>query len=192
MKEGMNGVTSNTPENIPFGPGTIHKGLKYTSSSWNFAESIVGATSGGSKFSVVPEVTPVEVDGVTVRMKGLDKKTGEKATMEINFIELKKEIIQAATLGKIGTSEDATFDLIESKGDIEEGDYWENVAYVGVNLKNNKKCIVIMDNAICTSGIEMEGKKKEATIGKYTFECSADLGSDGNTLPWHIYYLKDA
>jgi hypothetical protein len=192
MKEGKNGVTAKTPKNIPFGPGTIHKGLKYTGSSWNFAESIVGATSGGSKFSVVPEIATVEVDGVYVRTKELDKKTGEKATMEINFVELSKEVIQASTLGKLGTSEDATFDLIESKADIEEGDYWENIAYVGVNLKNNKQCIVIMDNAICTSGLELEGKNKEASVGKLIFECSAELDSDGDTLPWRIYYLKDA
>ena len=192
MKEGKNGVTAKTPKNIPFGPGTIHKGLKYEGSSWNFSASLVAATSGGSKFSVVPTVTQVAVDGVNVRTKGLDKKTEEKATMEINFIELTKDIIQAATFGKLGTSEDATFDLIESKADIEEGDYWENIAYVGVNLENNKQCIVIMDNALCTSGIEMEGKPKEATIGKYIFECSAELESDGDTLPWHIYYLKDA
>lgn len=191
MREGKSGVTANTPKNIPFGPGTIHKGLKYADGAWNFAESIVGATSGGSKFSVVPEVTTVEVDGVMVRTKGLDKKTGEKATMEVNFIELTTELVQAATFGALGTSEDTTFDLIESKADIEEGDYWENIAYVGVNLKNNKKCIVIMDNALCTSGMEMEGKNKEANIGKYIFECSAELESEGDTLPWHIYYTKE-
>jgi len=191
MKEGKNGVTAKTPENIPFGPGTIHKGLKYTEGSgWNFAESIVGATSGGSKFSIVPTVTQVPVDGVNVRMKGLDAKTEEKATMEINFVELTNEIIKAATLSKMGTSADASYDVFESKAEIEEGDYWENIAYVGVNLKNNKKCIVIMDNALCTSGFEMEGKPKEATIGKYIFECSAELDSDGDTLPWHVYYPK--
>ena len=188
MKEGKSGVTANTPKNILFGPGTIHKGLKHTGSAWNFAESLVGATSGGSKFSIVPTVTPVPVDGVTVRMKGLDKKTEEKATMEVNFIEMSKETIQAAVLGKLGDSADPNFALIESKADIEEGDYWENIAFVGTTLDGKDKIIVIMDNSICTSGFEMEGKPKEGTIGKFTFECSAELDSDGETLPWHIYY----
>jgi len=190
MKAGKNGVTAKTPKNILFGAGTIHRGLKYEGSSWNFAESLVGATSGGSKFSVVPTVTPIAVDGVNVRTKELDKKTEEKASMEINFIELKKEIIQAATFGKLGTSEDAGYDLIESKADIEEGDYWDNIAFVGKTLKGDKNIIVIMDNAICTSGLEMEGKAKEGSIGKFIFECTAELDSDGDTLPWHIYYPK--
>ena len=83
MKEGKTGATANTPKNILFGAGTIHKGLKY-STTWNFAESLVGATSGGSKLSIIPEVTKVEVDGALVRAKGLDVKTGEVASMEVS------------------------------------------------------------------------------------------------------------
>ena len=47
-----------------------------------------------------------------------------------------------------------------------------------------------MDNALCTSGFEQEGKNKEGAVGKYTFECHAELTSDLDTLPWHIYYPK--
>ena len=85
MKVGQNGATSTTPEKILFGAGTIHKGLKYAEGSgWNFEETLVGATSGGSKISIVPEVTNIEVDGVYVNAKGLVEKTGEKASMELN------------------------------------------------------------------------------------------------------------
>ena len=46
---------------------------------------MVGATSGGSKFEIIPEVTQVEVDGALVAVAELDVKTGETASMEINF-----------------------------------------------------------------------------------------------------------
>jgi len=188
-KEGKTGVSTNTPKNILFGAGTIHKNLKYEGSAWNFAESLMGATSGGSKLSIIPEVTPIEVDGALVKAKGLTVKTGETATMEINFIELTKDIIKAATFGTDGTSDDATYDLIESKGQIAEGDYFDNIAFVGKTVAG-KNVIAILDNALCTSGFEQEGKNKEGTIGKYTFECHAELDSDLDTLPWHIYYPK--
>jgi hypothetical protein len=189
-KEGKTGVSANTPKNILFGAGTIHKGLKYTGNAWNFADSIVGATSGGSKLSIIPEVTKVEVDGALVAAKGLSVKTGETATMEINFIELTKDIIKAATIGADGTSDDtANYDLIESKANIAEGDYWENIAFVGKTLEG-KNIIAILPNAICTSGFEQEGKNKEGAIGKYTFECHAELTGDLDTLPWKIYYPK--
>ncbi len=188
-KEGKNGVTQNTPKQILFGAGTIHKNLKYEGTSWNFTESIMGATSGGSKLSIIPEVTPVEVDGALVPVKGLNVKTGEKASLEINFIELTKEVIIAAAIAEIGTSEDATYDVIRSKASIAEGDYFENIAFVGKML-DGRNVIAILDNALCTSGFEQEGKNNEGSIGKYTFECHADLDSDLDTLPWRIYYPK--
>lgn len=190
MKVGQNGATSTTPEKILFGAGTIHKGLKYAEGTgWNFEETLVGATSGGSKVSIVPEVTTIEVDGVYVNAKGLVEKTGEKASMELNLIELTPEIIKAATFAKDGVSADSEYTLIESKESIEEGDYWENIAFVGKTLKG-KFVIAILDNALCTSGFEQEGKSKEGAIGKYTFESYAELDSDLTTVPWHIYYPK--
>lgn len=191
MKEGRNGVTQDTAKKILFGAGTYHKGLKYSSESWNFAESCIGATSGGGKIEITPEFSEIEIDGMNVAVKGITKqKTGEKATMEINPIELTKDIMKAAAIAKDGVSEDSSFDLIESKADIEEGDYWENIAFVGKTLEG-KNIIVIMDNALCTSGLSLEGKKKEGTVPAYTFECHADNDVDEyDTLPWHIYYPK--
>lgn len=189
-KAGKTGVSNNTPKNILFGAGTIHKGLKYTTNAWNMDESIVGATSGGSKLSIVPEVTNIEVDGALVKAKGLAVKTGETATMEINFIELTEDLIKASTLGKTGTSEDTTdYNVIVPKADIEAGDYWENIAFVGKTVEG-KNIIAILENALCTSGFEQEGKNKEGSIGKYTFESYAELDSDLDTLPWKIYYPK--
>lgn len=189
-KAGKTGVSANTPKNILFGAGTIHKGLKYTTNAWNMDESIVGATSGGSKLSIIPEVTNIEVDGALVKAKGLSVKTGETATMEINFIELTEDLIKASTLGKTGTSEDSTnYNVIVPKADIEEGDYWENIAFVGKTVEG-KNIIAILENALCTSGFEQEGKNKEGSIGKYTFESHAELTGDLDTLPWKIYYPK--
>ena len=191
MKAGKTGVTTGTPKNIMFGSGTIHKNLKYDSSSksWNFEESIFGATSGGSKMTITPEFVDVEADGALVAVKGLKVKTGETAQMELNLLELTNEIIKSAVIGKNGVSEDENYDLIESKADIEEGDYLENIAFVGKKL-DGKNIIVIMDNALCISGFEGESKNKEAGVGKYTFVCHADLDSDLDTLPYHIYYPK--
>lgn len=192
MKAGKNGITSKTAKNILFGAGTIHKGLKHTEGAWNFAESCVGATSGGSKLSIVPEITPVEVDGAQVAIKGLQVKTGETATMEVNFIELSSELIKNATVGATDTENAVDgYDVIKSKSDIETGDYWENIAFVGKTLEG-KNIIVILDNALCTSGLELEGKNKEAGVGAFTFACHADPNldeeNDLDTLPWHIYY----
>lgn len=183
------GVTKKTPDNIPFGAGTIHKGLKFDTQSkkWNFAESLAGATSGGSKFEIIPEVAQVEVDGASVAVKELDVKQGETANMEVNFAELTPDIIKAAVIGKSVNSDIEGYNMITSKAQIEEGDYWENIAFVGKTL-TGKPIIVILENALCTSGLSLEGKNKTAGVGKYTFRCSQTIDGDLTTLPYKIYY----
>lgn len=192
MRAGNNGVTEKTVKNIPFGAGTIHKGLKYIAESgWNFAESCVGATKGGSSVKIEPEFYSVEPDGSTVAIKDFKRKVGEKATMEINLIELTEDIIKAAIVGTSQTSDISSTDytLFTSKEDIEEGDYWENIAFVGETL-DGKNIIVILPNALCTSGLSLDGKNGEESVGKYTFECHADVSTSLTTLPYKIYYPK--
>lgn len=60
------GVTASTPKNIMLGAGTVHKNFKFDKENkkWNFAESIIGATSGGNKLSIIPEVKTSYVRGV--------------------------------------------------------------------------------------------------------------------------------
>lgn len=191
MKAGKSGITDATPKNIMFGAGTIHKNLKYDAEkhTWNFDESILGATQGGSKISIKPEFTDVPVDGAIVAVKGLKVKTGETATMEFNFLEVTQDILKMALVGTNGQSADENYDLIESTAFITEGNYLDNVAFVGQTL-DGRNIIVIMDNALCTSGFESNGKNKEAGVFTCTFECHADLESDMDTLPYHIYYPK--
>lgn len=182
------GITSKTPENIMLGAGTIHKGLEFSGSAWNFEESLICATSGGSKVSIVPEFTDVEVDGALVKVKGLTVKTGEKATFEINPVELTPEVLKMAVIGDSSTSTTATgYEEIKSRARIVEGDYIKNLAYIGRTIKGSP-IIIIFDNALCTSGLELEGKNKEAAVPKFTFECVADLTPEADVLPWHIYY----
>lgn len=195
MKAGKTGVTTGTPKNILFGAGTYHKNLAYTPGSngqpgsWNFAESIFGATQGGGKLSIVPEFVDIEADGALVLVKGLKVKVGESATMETNVLEMTKDVLKTALIAQDGTSEDDNYDVIESKAELEDGDYLDNVAFVGQTL-DKRNIIVIMENVLCTSGLETEGKNKEAGVLSYTFTCHADLDSDLDTLPYHIYYPK--
>lgn len=186
------GITENTPKTIMLGAGTIHRGLTFTENAWNFSESLICATSGGSKLSIVPEFYDVPVDGALVKVKGLTVKVGETATLEINPIELTPEILKMAVIGDEAASTTATgYSEITSRAIVNEGDYVQKLGYVGKTIEG-KPIIIIFDNALCTSGLELEGKNKEAAVPKFTFECFADLTPEADTLPWHIYYPTEA
>lgn len=195
-KAGSNGVTQDTAKNIQFGAGTIHRGLKYTEGKWNFANSIVGATSGGSHLTITPEYTSIAIDGVHVEVKGLTKKkTGVKAQLDVNWAELSADIIKTA-LNAAENTEGGVDDytLLEDKPDIVEGDYWDNIAFVGKTL-DGRNIIAILDNALCTNGLDLQGKDKSQGVISTTHECTADLSdgeTDYDTLPYHIYYPKTA
>jgi hypothetical protein len=186
------GITENTPKTVMLGAGTIHRGLTFSGEAWNFAESLICATSGGSKLTIKPEFYDVPVDGALVKVKGLTVKVGETATLEINPIELKPDILNMAVIANKAAATEATgYTELTSRSQIAEGDYVEKMGYVGKTIEG-KPIIIIFDNALCTSGLELEGKNKEAAVPKFTFECYADLSPEADTLPWHIYYPTEA
>ena len=49
---------------------------KYYSKGWNFEESCVGATKGGSSVEITPTFYSVQPDGSTVAVKNFKRKTG--------------------------------------------------------------------------------------------------------------------
>lgn len=193
MRVGNNGITENTVKNIQFGAGTIHKGLKYTAGTgWNFEESCIGATKGGSSAKIIPTFYSVQPDGAVVAVKDFKRKIGEQATMEINALELSLDMIKASIIGETDTSVEVDgYEAIKSKANIDSGDYWENIAFVGETL-DNKNIIVILDNALCTSGLTLTGKNGEENVYAMTFECHGDANESLTTLPYHIYYPTQA
>ena len=180
------GVTSDTPKKINLGAGTIYKNLKFETNAWT--GSILGATSGGNKYSITSNIRDLseDIDGIHVKTKGLLVKQGDIASMEINLMELTKDIVKSAILGKDGEKIEG-FDIIETKEQITDEDYLDNIAFVGFTTEN-KPIIIIMDNAICTSGLDTDNKDKDPTILTLTFECCATLDANNHdVLPVKIY-----
>lgn len=190
MIMGKHGVNANTPGNILLGAGTFHKNLKFASNAWS--GDCIGATSGGGKLSIVGEFIDIEVDGALVKVKGLTVKQGGTASMEVNFVELSTDMLKTATLMEEGESEADGFTMLKDKAHITEGDYLENFGFVGTTADGSKQIVVIFDYAICTSGLELEGKNKENSVIKVTLEACAAIDGDLDTLPVRIYYPEVA
>ena len=185
------GITEKTPKNILLNAATLHRGLTYADGAWNFDESLFGATSGGTKISIVPEFTDIPVDGALVKVKGLSVKIGETAKVETNMIELTKDWIKRVVVAKDGTTENTDYDVLESKSQLEDSDYIENFGIIG-KLTDGRPVVIIFDYALCTSGLELDSKNKEASVMPATFECYAELSPEADKLPYHIYYPKTA
>ena len=193
MSLAKHGVTKGTPSNIPFGAGAWFKNLKYEEGT-GWAGTVMGATSGGSSIKITPEVVDVEVDGALALVKGLALMAGGTGEAEVNFAEINSEILAKTTLGEILSSESEHyvegFDCIQVKNAITEGDYVENLGFVGYTADKSKQIIVIFDWALCKSGFQLDPKSKEAGVVKATFTAYGDIESDLDKLPVRIYYPK--
>ncbi len=157
----------------------------YVTGGWDDSEEhVLGATSGGNKLTIRSELTDIEVDGVQVKVKGLTQKTGEEGSLETNLAQHTKESFLRAVIGRV--SEDQLikgFTQMQTKSLIEASDY----------LTDGTEIIVILENVICTSGLEVEGKNKETAVYAAKFECTADFGAGKfDTLPIYIFYPDKA
>lgn len=186
------GITENTPSNIPLGAGTWFKNLKYDTNGWS--GDILGATSGGSSIKIAPEVKDIEIDGALALSKGLAVMQGGTGEAEVNFAELNADILKYTTLGKVLSSSETGyvdgFDCIQTKNAIVEGDYIENLGFVGYTADQSKQIIVILDYALCKSGFQFDAKNKENTVVKATFTAYGDMNTDLDRVPIRIYYPK--
>ncbi len=184
------GITENTPSNIPLGAGTWFKDLKNSGGGWS--GTVLGATSGGSSIKITPEVLDIEIDGALALSKGLAVMQGGSGEAEVNFAEINSDILKYTTLGKVLGSSDAGyvdgFDCIQTKNAIVEGDYIENLGFVGYTADQSKQIIVILDYALCKSGFQFDAKNKENTVIKATFTAYGDMNTDLDRVPIRIYY----
>lgn len=184
------GITDSTPKNLLLGAGTVYKNLIYDATEKAWKGEIIGATSGGNKLTIKSEIVNIEVDGASVKVKGLTQKQGEEGSIEVNLVEVTPEALKMAIIGKDEESDAEGYGLLVTKPLIEDTDYAENIAFVGFK-SDNSPIIVIMENALCTSGLETDTKNKENAVIKAVFECYADFEGSHDTLPIKIYYPED-
>ena len=144
-------------------------------------------------FSYEPSFTDLTLDGATVKVKGLTRKTGEKGTIKLTLAEFTEgRIVEAMHLTKDTTKTIEGYVAYKTKADIDDNDYLKNVAFVGY-LTSGQKVVVIMENAICTGALELAPKDNELATFELTYECTADIAQeDLDHLPVFIYYEQTA
>jgi len=149
-------------------------------------EYVLGATSGGNKLSLLSELMDIEIDGALVKVKGLTQKVGETGSLETNLAQHTKESFIRAIIGKEQDSLIKGYTQLTTKSLLEASDYLDNIAFVGT-MSDGTECVIILENALCTSGLELETKNKDKAVLKATFECSADFDDAHDTLPIYIF-----
>ena len=185
---GKLGISQTTPENILLGAGTYHKNFTWDTETQAWKGDIIGATSGGGSVEIKGEIVDIELDGAVVKVKGLAVMQGGTVTAEVNFAELSTDIMKMGMIADSVESDAPGYNMIQTKANIEEGDYVQNFAFVGKTANDAKDIIIIIENALCTSGLKIEPKGKEAAVIKLTLEGYAENEGNLDRVPARIYY----
>ena len=192
------GYTASTPKHYLINAGAIYKNLVWNptggkDSKGQWEGELFGATAGGNKVTVEVNYRVVEIDGVFTSAVGQKILESQTAKIETNVKELTAENIRLAINGKIkeadGTDAPTGYKVISGKSKLENTDYIKNLGIVGTMSGTNDPIIVIIDNALCTSGLDFETKDNDEAVIAMTFEAHADEDKiDDLSLPCRIYF----
>ena len=187
------GYTSTTAKNYVINAATVYTGVTYAEAG-GFTGTLHGATSGGVTVTIEQTYRDVEVDGTGhMKVKGNKRLESATATATANMKEITAEIIRQSLNGTLATAEvtDAPtgYKVITTKRQVEDTDYIDNMAIVGTLSGTNKPVIIILDNVLCTSGLELATEDNGEAIIEQTYEAHATVEQlDADEYPWRILF----
>ena len=192
------GYSANTPKHYLINAGAIYKNLEWNAtggegSKGQWEGELLGATAGGNKVTIEQNYRVIEIDGVFTPAVGQKILESQTAKLETNVKELTAENIRLSINGKIADSDgvDAPtgYQVISGKAKLENTDYIKNLGIVGTMSGTDDPIIIIIDNALCTSGLDFETKDNDEAVISMTFEAHANEGQvDDLSLPCRIYF----
>lgn len=187
------GYSQTTADNYLINAATVFTGVKYTAEE-GFTGELHGATSGGVTLTIEQTYRDIEVDSTShMKLKGNKVLEAATATATANMKEITAETIRRSLNGTITDAEDGEaplgYKVIRTKRMLEDSDYLENIAIVGTLSGTNEPVIAILDNALCTSGLELGTEDNNEAVIEQTYEAHASVEQlDRDEFPWRILY----
>jgi len=188
------GYSSTTAKNYIIDAGVVYTNVTFDSVSGDFTGTLQGATAGGVTLTIEQSYRDIEIDGATkMKVKGNKVLESANATITANMKELTAENIRKSLNGSIrdaaADEAPAGYKVIESKLNVDDDDYITNMAVVGRLSGTNKPIIAILDNVLCTSGLELGTEDNNEAVVEQTYEAHATPEQlEAEKFPWRILY----
>jgi len=179
-----NGFTSSTPQRYLLDAGAIYYNLDYAT----LTGTLLGATSGGNELVITPELRQTEVDGIKGRHVGGQHIVTEDVQLTVNLKEWTASNLAKAIAGTtIDTATDLNYDIVESKGKIEDADYLDNITFVGKLSGNDDPVIIQLFNVLSLEGLSVTFEDNNEAVLPIVFGAHHD-GTGAS--PYKIYFPK--
>ena len=187
MVKGMHEITKKTFERLLVDAGKVVFNYGIAGKERDF-----GATLGGNTFAIETEYKEITPDGARGKMKGGRRITNVAAALTTNMLEMTLENMKAAIPGSEITTEtdpatNKQYRSLRRTRDIENQDYFENVALIGTLTGSGDPVVIIIYNAMNDENFELAREDKEESTTELVF--SAHFDPDAmKAEPWEIRY----
>ena len=180
------GITDTTYKNFVIDSGEVR--LNYVDQT--DPGTLLGATRGGTTFTIETEYRDMPVDGAKGKVKGGRRITKVDAKMVCNFVEFSSDIIKMALPGSAITNHPTatpTHDEIKRSLAIALGDYHASIALIGQVSGSELPIICLLKNALADGNFEISAVDNEESVLAMTF--SAHFDTDNLDLePYLVRY----
>ncbi len=201
--QGRTGVSALTPANMIFGPGEIWLNVDEAvlaaaaavdSDPWTDATVAngaikLGATRGGSSFSVGRSMRQMPADGMLGTAKGFVRRASVQPTISTNLLELTVENFLNAIAGAVQETA-GEYEMV-SGGPILEASYLTNVAlaatFTGQTGVDAIPLVVLIRNALVYDSPEFPLNDQDEAVLAVTFTGHFDA-ADPYAEPWAVYH----
>jgi len=177
------GFTANTLKNLLVDAGAIYKDYNLPT------EALIGATSNGNEFDITPKTYDVKVDGLKGSVKGLTQIISTDVTLKVNMLEITTDTLKMALMADVDTTSDANYDIITGRTTILDTDYIENIALVGKISGSANPIVIILKNALSSTGIKFSNKDSSSNVLPITFTANIDPNAPADSV-FEIHYPK--
>lgn len=176
-------VPAATVRNLLLGAGAVY--FNYG----ELTELCIGATRGGSTFTVTRDIREIEQDGAYGPIKDMRRKTKVAPVLMVNAMELSIITLPKFYGGMTLDQTNINYDKITENIAIVTDDYLTNVAFVG-ETQDGQDVVIIVKNALGDGNLELAIEDKNEAVPEIQFTGHYDT-SALQTPPYEIRFPKD-
>ena len=181
------GISTNTANRMLINEGVVYLNYKTT------GERLLGATRGGTEFTIEQEIRTPEIDGAKGPVKGTRRVVESIAKISTELLEITRENVMLALVGADsttgGTAPD-TYNVVRRTREIGSTDYLTNVAVVG-ELADGKQVVIVLYNALNDEGVTIGQEDRDEATLPISFTAHYDPATM-NQEPWEIRFPTTA
>ncbi|PGS81631.1 hypothetical protein COC69_05735 [Bacillus cereus] len=185
------GYTKDSSKNFLIDAGTIFKNVTWDDAAGGFTGDLLGATTDGVEVNIETKYRKIDVDGTHhVDVVGLNVLESAQGTIKAKLKELTPENLRLAINGMLKEStEYEGYKEITTKRYLDDSDYVENMAIVGKVTGSDTPIVIIFDNVLITSPLNLQTKDGDEASIELEGQSNASFEQlQAGEFPWRILF----